>query len=169
MMIEGDIDPESEQTREVFAHFGLAMYQAQCMERQLAIILASKYGPSPTRISRTEFENILEDLFSKTLGQLVSNIKRLSALSEDEEERLKKALEKRNWLAHRYFWERSVEFLSESGRASMIDELQDASFLFATLDEFFTNKTMEWGESFGITQQSVDKRVELLIRDQEGS
>lgn len=167
-MTEGYIDPESEQIREVFAHFGLALYRAQCLERQLALILASKYGPGPTRITRTEFDNSIEDLFSKTLGQLVRSIKELSALNEDEEERLKKALETRNWLAHRYFWERAVELLSEAGRESMINELRDAITLFDNLDEFFTNKTMEWAEAFGITQQSVERELDRLIRDREG-
>ena len=34
-----DADPE--QIREVYARFGLAMYQAQCVERQIAILLAN--------------------------------------------------------------------------------------------------------------------------------
>ena len=169
MMFEGHIDPESEQIREVYARFGLAMYRAQCLERQLAIILATKYGPGPTRISCTELDNIFEGLFSRTLGQLVREVVTLAGLGKDEEERLENALEKRNWLAHRYFWERAVEFLSESGRTSMINELQDATYLFDTLDEFFTNKTMEWGDSFGITQQLVEKELERLIRDREDS
>ena len=100
------MDPESE-PREVFARFGLAMYLAQCLERQLALILATKYGPGPTKITRTEFDNILADLFSRTLG-LVTKIGKLAELGEDEKEQLQKALNKRNWLAHRYFWERAA-------------------------------------------------------------
>ena len=89
------------------------MFQAQCLERQLAIILATKYGPGPTNISRTELDDIFDDLFSRTLGQLVEEIGRLAELTEDEEERLQEALSKRNWLAHRYFWERAIEILSD--------------------------------------------------------
>ena len=166
-MIETQIDPESEQIREVYARFGLAMYQAQCLERQLAMILATKYGPGPTRISRKELDSVFEDLFSKSLGQLVRKITRLSALSEDEEQRLKEALETRNRLAHRYFWERAVDFLSVSGRAKMIDELEAAANLLHTQDEFFTNKTYEYGERFGINRQLVQKQTERLIKNRE--
>ena len=167
-MTEGYIDPESEQIREVFAHYGLALYRAQCLERQLAMILASKYGPDPTRITRMDFDHSIEDMFSKTLGQLVRSIKELSALNEDEEERLKNALETRNWLAHRYFWERAVELLSEAGRELMINELRDAISLFDKLDKVFTNETMEWADAFGITQQSVEREMDRLMRDREG-
>ena len=164
-----NIDTESEQNENVFAHFGLAMFQAQCLERQLAIILATKYEPGPTNISRTELDDIFDDLFSRTLGQLVEEIGRLAELTEDEEERLQEALSKRNWLAHRYFWERAIEILSEPGRASMITELQEAAYFFQTLDELFANKTIEWAETVGISQQTLDKELERLVRDQGDS
>ena len=164
MMIEEYVEIDPEQTREVFARFGLAMYQAQCLERQLAIILATKYGPGPFNVSRTEFDNIFENLFSKSFGQLVSNITKLSALSQDEEEQLKKALERRNWLAHRYFWERAVDLLSDSGRASMIDELQETADLFDRLDEFFTSKTVDWAKSVGISQDMLNEQLVRLMK-----
>ena len=99
----------------------------------------------------------------------MSNITQLSALSEDEEERLKTALEKRNWLVHRYFWERAVDLLSYSGLASMIDELRDTADLFESLDELFTTKTREWAESVGISQELVNEHLERLIKDRDDS
>ena len=90
------MEPDSEQIKEVFAHFGLAVFQAQGLERQLAITLATKYGPGPTRISRKEFDNILEGLFSRTLGQLVNEMRTLANLSDDEVIQLQEALSKRN-------------------------------------------------------------------------
>ena len=161
-----NIDRESEEVREVFARYGLAIYQAQCLERQLSIILATKYGPGPARISEKELDENLEVLFSRTLGHLVSEIRILAELSEEEEGRLREALRKRNWLVHGYFWDRAVEFLSESGRASMLRELNEAADVFNALDELFTNRTMEWGATVGITEQSVDQELQRLIRDQ---
>ena len=158
------IDPESAQIREVYAYFGLAMYQAQCLERQLAMILATKYGPGPTRITSREFDALLERLFRRTLGHLVNEIGALVEVSEDEKEQLRDALSKRNWLAHHYFWNRAEEFLSESGRASMIIELQEVAETFQALDQILTNRTVEWAETFGITQQSIDEHMERLLQ-----
>ena len=89
------------------------MYLAQCLERQLALVLATKYGPGPTKITRTEFDNILADLFLRTLGHLVTKIEKLAELGEDEKDQLQKALKTRNWLAHHYFWERAAAFMSD--------------------------------------------------------
>ena len=127
-MIEVTLDHKSGHIREVYAWFGLAMFTAQCLERELALILATKYGPDPTRISEREFDAILEDLFSKTLGHLVGEIGKVAALSEEEKEQLQTTLSKRNWLAHNYFWDRAVDVLSESGRVSMIEELQAMTY-----------------------------------------
>ena len=146
----------------MYAWFGLAMYRAQCLEYQIVIILATKYAPDPRTISVTEYDKLFEVLSSKTLGKLVRKVGTIVELSGDEEEQLQRALSKRNWLTHHYFGERSIDFLSESGRASMIEELREATDSFQALDEIFTNRTMEWAGTFGITQQMVDKEVERL-------
>ena len=163
------MDPDSEQIKEVFARFGVAMYRAQCLERQLALILATKYRSGPAKITKTEFDNILAGLFSRTLGHLVSKIGEIAEISEDEKEQLRKALKRRNWLAHQYFWERAAAFMSDSGRDSMIEEIQEAMSSFEALDELFTSRTTEWRESIGITQESVDNELERLVRDREDS
>ena len=156
------LDPESEQIREVFARFGLAIYNAQGLERALVIILATKYGPGPSRITRTQLDKIFERLESKTLGHLVDKIVR--HISEDEQARLEKALRVRNWLAHEYFWERATTVVSETGRSSMVDELQEAADEFRALDILFTEKTMEWGATVGVTRDLVQKEVERLLK-----
>ena len=141
------------------------MFQAQGLERQLAIILATKYRPGPNRITRTEFDKILRGLFLRTLGWLVEEIGKVAQLNEDEKERLQKALNKRNWLAHHYFWERALDFQSESGRALMMEELQEAAELFQALDELITNRTLKWAEEVGVTRQELDKTLEQLMKD----
>ena len=158
-------DSESEQKREVFAHFGLAMLQAQALERQLAIILVTKYGPGPNSITGTERDKILEGLFSKTLGTLVNKVGTAPQLSDEDKEKLSQALAKRNWLAHEYFWDRAKEILSESGRASMIEELKEAAEYFQTVDELFTSRSVEWFEEAGITKREIDQAIEQAERD----
>ena len=159
------IDSESEQIQEVFAHFGLAMLQTQALERQLAVILVTKNGPSPNRMTECEYDISLEDLFSKTLGRLVKKVETVGQLSEDEQEQLQEALKKRNWLVHRYFWERAKEFLSEPGRASMIEELLETAELFQSLYELFTSRSVEWFEEAGITKREIDQAIEQAERD----
>ena len=164
MNTEELIDPNVEQIREVYARFGLAMYQANCLERQVAILLAAHYIGELPRISEEEISTILENLFSKTFGQLVNEITTVAQLSEEEQTGLRHALEKRNKLAHRYFWERAVELLSDAGRSAMIEELDGDAHFMDTLDDLLTKRTMEWYEKFGITEDMVDEQLERLVK-----
>ena len=91
MMIETQINPELEQIKEVYANFGLAMYQANCLERQLAIILAAEYRPGPIGTTDTENGNVLGKLFSMTMGELVRKINEIRRVKRGR----KKAIEHR--------------------------------------------------------------------------
>jgi hypothetical protein len=103
------LDPESEQIREVFALYGRAMFQAQCVERQIALLLASCYDSE--NINEWIYEDRLSDYFSDTLGRLAQTFARSA---RDEHRALAETtceiVQDRNWLAHLYFWDRSVEF-----------------------------------------------------------
>ena len=164
-MAKWDVDADPEQIKEVYAYFGLAMYHAQCLEQQLVLILATKYGPGPTNMSNIDFEKLLDALSSRTFGELVKEIGRLASLSEDEEGRLKNALFKRNQLVHRYFAERAIDFLSESGREMMVKELQEVSECFCSLNELFAQRMLEYAETLGITQELVDLELNRLLAD----
>jgi len=158
------LDLESEKAKEVYARFGLAMYQAQCLERQLAILLTTKYGPDPQRMTRTQYNDLFESFFSKTLGTLISHLRKTVDIPDNLELTLTEALNKRNWLAHHYFWKRAGQFMTERGRMSMIHELQVIADFFALLDEQLTEITREWAEKHKITEEVLQKRIERLLR-----
>ena len=48
----------------------------------------------------------------------------------------------------------------------MIRELKEAADVFDAIDELFTNRTMEWAATVGITEQFVNQELQRLIRDQ---
>jgi hypothetical protein len=115
LMLE-EIDPESAQIREVYARFGLAMYQSQCVEREVAILLATEYGPGIKAITQAQYSELLESLFRNTLGGLITKLIKSGQIDSNFESTLRKALTQRNWLAHNYFWERAPHFLDEKSR-----------------------------------------------------
>ena len=54
------VNLESEQAREVFAHFGLALYQAQCLEKQIAVLLSGPCAPTPEKLTKGRIDDLLE-------------------------------------------------------------------------------------------------------------
>jgi len=159
------LDPESEQIKEVYARFGLAMYQAQCVERQLAVLLATEYGPGLHNMTRQQYEELLESLFKKTLGGLIHKLREAVDLPSDFESTLREALNKRNWLAHHYFWERAGHFMTEQGRRLMVDELQVIATELDELDQTLIHVSRKWMEKIGMSEEVVQIEMDRLLRE----
>ena len=158
-------DPESAHIKEVYAHFGLAMFHSQCLERQIAILLATTHGPGLLNVTRNQFDSLLESLFHKTLGSLISDIRSVMDLSDGMATKLSDALRKRNWLTHGYFWERATAFTTTAGRASMIEELLTIGDSFHRIDQRLTRMTYEWAEANGVTREMIQQELDRLLQD----
>jgi hypothetical protein len=64
------LEAEAEQIREVYAYFGLAMYEVQNLERQLTMLLAIL---RKTEMSTAwDYDARLADGFQSTFGKLVT-------------------------------------------------------------------------------------------------
>ncbi len=160
-----ELDPVSAQIKEVYARFGLAVYQAQCVERQIAILLATKHGPGVNRITRTQYDELLRSLFKKTFGSLANRLRKSARIPGDFERSLEKALEYRNWLTHHYFWERAGHFSTEKGRLFMIAELQEIVDFLGDLDRRSNAMVKEWSRENGVNEQAFEVEIENLMQE----
>ena len=160
-----ELDPVSAQIKEVYARFGLAVYQAQCVERQIAILLATKYGPGVHKITRTQYDELLRSLFKKTFGSLANRLRKSAHIPGDFEQSLEKALEYRNWLAHHYFWERAGHFSTEKGRLFMIAELQEIVDFLGDLDRRSNAMVKKWSGEHGVSEEAFEVEIEKLMQE----
>lgn len=154
-----ELPPSAAQRRETFARLGAAMYYAQCVEQQLAILLATTLNPDFLNASPEERDRFFDEELRKTLGRLVEALRQRISVSADTEKRLNRALQRRNWLAHNYFRERALDILTWEGRQRMIVELQETADDLRILDEELTRITESWLERLGIDRRSI--RAEL--------
>ena len=157
------IDAESHKVREVYAHFGLAMYHAQCLERILAMALASVYRPNGRTPTKHQLRDLLETNYQKTLGDLVRQLRTTVPIDERLEKLLSEALKKRNWLAHDYFWERAAAFCRSDERKSMVAELDEAADFFLKVDQEFRGVLDQWLAKRGITQEILKRTEKELL------
>lgn len=160
---------ENEQIRDIYALFGLAIYQAQCIEREIAILLTTVHGPGIQKMTRTDYDLMLQSEFRKTFGGLISTLRKAAVIPDDFDQKLADALDKRNWLAHHYFWDRAGHFMTEGGRKTMMAELQKAIAQFAELGAQITKTVRTWSEKHGITQAIIEQEQAKLISDADNS
>src|SRR4051812_37730377 len=93
-------DSLGQDIHDVYAHFGVAMYAAQCVERQLVILAPMLHGMHPEHTTRAELDSLWDRMFAQPMGQTLRELERASRLPVGFEDRMKRALQLRNWLAH---------------------------------------------------------------------
>lgn len=164
---------KDELAKEVFAHYGLAMYLSQVLEHGIvnALILID-FVPSNMHKYRhrsiwdKHFDEFFTQHFKTTLGKMLNNLKKHITIEKDFEEILNKALEVRNYLAHHYFRDRSEIFLTESGCNQMIEELQKFQQNLRDADEFLESKTRHYRIALGITDEKIKVYMQQMKDEQ---
>jgi hypothetical protein len=161
--MDTNIDGDAQQRREVFARFGLAVYHAQCLERQVGIMLSTRFFRDFGTSSPEQRDAKFDEAFSRTFGALLKELEKTITIPPNLGRKLQMALQKRNWLAHDYFYDRSGHLLSREGRDKMIEELTDLGKQFDEVDDHLTSITERWAEKMGLTPDIIQSHMERLI------
>ncbi|NQT50585.1 hypothetical protein HQ576_00960 [bacterium] len=122
-----------ELSREVYARFGLAYFLSECLHRGLCNVHTFASFAGQWAITRERVEEKLAYAFSLTLGQVRSQVEGL--IPTDLLRRIEDAVDKRNYLAHSFWFERVDLMLTEAGKRRMLEELDEYCAHFAQLDE----------------------------------
>jgi len=167
--MDTNLNDDTQQRREVFARFGLAIYHAQCIERQLGIMLSTGFSREFGTSSPEQRDAIFDEMFAKTFGALLKELAKTVTVPPNLGQRLQAALQKRNWLAHDYFYDRSGQLLSREGREQMIEELTDLYHQFNEIDDHLTSVSNRWAKKMGLTPDVIQSHMERLIEEGKGS
>lgn len=155
--------------RDTYAHYGLAMYQAQVLEHGIVNAMVYARLPDRHRITRGEIDAFMGRQFERTLGALLRELEKYvpacPALAAD----LASALRMRNRLAHEYFRERALTFMTNEGCLTMIQELQGCQAVFSDVARRLNDLVRPIGERFGVTDDAVAAECETMIADAERS
>ena len=92
--------PDDDLIREMYARFGLAYYQSECLHRGLCIILAWSGLPLRDLITRPRVEERLAQAFSLTLGDVAAKLEGMLPVELTGE--IRQAVDTRNFLAHHF-------------------------------------------------------------------
>lgn len=157
-----ELDYDAQQRRDVFARYGLAMYQAQCVEKSLAILVSSVFNENFLPSEPANREEMQDDIFAKTTGALLTRLRKQVAVPQNLDKSLEEARRKRNWLAHGYFWDRAHDVLTTEGREGMIKELTQLSEFFSSLDAHLMTLCEKWARKVGIWGE-VEEKLRVLI------
>lgn len=113
----------------LYAEFGITAEKAQVLEFEAGNVALSfvtlfvdtkRIGPEESEF----FRSLMEDVNRQTLGALLRSIKRMANFDDSLLTIVDEALERRNYLAHRFFPSHNYAIFDEAGRRAMIAELK---------------------------------------------
>lgn len=162
-----NIDIDEDETKAVYAYYGLASYAAQVFERGVIFltVVSRIYGKERYK-SQEEFEDAFTVQEKNTLGKLFKILKTRVEIDEALTTRMTDAISKRNWLIHGYFYDRAYEFTVSKGRELMIDELIIMRDEFFALDTVITERFVNpISIKAGVTDESLEKYTERMIAE----
>ena len=163
---------EDEHIKEVYAHFGLAMYLAQVLEHGIvnALIYADlvprRAGHVRTKEQwEAEFDAFMGRHFEVTLGRLLKRLNEHVPVPEGLQANLNAALKARNHLAHVFFRERAAPYMSAEGRDGMLKELAEAQTIFERADADLDAVVRPFRMKIGFTDERLQREYEQMCRE----
>jgi len=154
-------EPDAELIKEVYARFGLAYYESECLHRELCMILAFTSFQSKLNITRPRIEEKLVHAFSLTLGQVKDALKHI--LPDVLNSKLEYVVEQRNFLAHHFWFERIHLMFSIKGLRQMLEELSILSESFSKLDEQVSDYSKSKLHQFDLTDEMLQKSLNEIL------
>ena len=158
---------EQDRVKHVYAVAGLALYTAQCFEREMLHVLLVQNRAAGDVRSPEEFEILEGRLTQKTLGRLVKRVNEVVDVNESGKSLLARALRARNTLAHGFFWTHAKDFMTRAGQRKMIDELLGYVHLFETADHLCVIIVKALMRSLGISNETLDRLYQELLQELE--
>ncbi len=155
--------------RDTYAHYGLAMYQAQVLEHGIVNAMVYARMPERNRITRADIDAFMGRQFEKTLGALLRELAKYVVVPAELATTLVEALRLRNYLAHDYFRERAEQFMTDAGCIVMIEELQAWQELFRDASARLDELVRPIGERFGVTADAIAAEASRMVAEAEAA
>ena len=148
--------PKEEQSKEIYAYFGLSIYHFQVLEYQLINMILVYYKSKNIKMTPDEYDDVFRSYSDKTMGKLVEKVTTLYNINDTDKGSLWEILKKRNFFAHHFFKDRSMKWYSIEGRFEMIREIDEIVTHTMELDRKLELLIQPLFEKFGITQDYLD-------------
>jgi len=155
--------------RTLYFEFGRTAEMAQVMELEagnLALAFVSlAFNPSKiTDEERRFFKAIIDDVNSRTFGNLLKQIRKIGKVSEGIEKTINDALEKRNYLVHKFFRSHNLQINSEEGRKEMRAELEEIYESLSRAHATLSGMTNTLNQIFDRPNISQEEAIELMSK-----
>ena len=169
MIYKVSMDEYPDTLRLLYFEFGRTAEMAQIMEMEAGNFALSfvslAFDPSKvTDDERDLLRAIVDDVNSRTFGNLLKQIRKIGDVSENIRRIVDEAIEKRNYLVHKFFRSHNLRINSEEGREEMIADLRAIHESLSRAHAVLSGMTHTLNQAFGRPNISERDAEELVRR-----
>ena len=157
---------ENEQSKEIYAQFGLCVYWFQVLEHQLIDMILLSAKQNNLMLSSTDFDNLFYSYSDKSMGALKKKVFELYNLSRDDIDEINCIQTKRNYYVHNYFKNHSEDLFDINKRKKILDEFINTIEQIKIVDKKLEDLCVNSLNNVGITQDILDS---LLLTIKNGN
>ena len=141
----------------LYTYYGLAAYWAQVLELEMLNLVAALHLTDYPAIDASNYPTAFQNLHRRTLGALLKMCrdKHPTYVTADEEDLLRNALQRRNYLIHRFFTIRDAELIDDP--APLVEELREIAAVLAAGSNIAQNTALSFFAA-------VDVPIEFFLR-----
>jgi hypothetical protein len=161
-MTTEDLPQEARELRELFAYFGRAYYFAEVLHRGLCNLYVVLQVPENGVVTRYRVEEHFAAAFKMTLGQVWKTV--ANHFTRDSRTVLELAIERRNFVAHHFWYERAHLMSRRDGRLAMQNELADATKLFEQADALVDAVGPDFAARFGLDETHLNAAMTEILQ-----
>ncbi len=156
-----------EDLKALYFEFGRTAEMAQVMEIEagnfaLAFVSLAFDPEKITDDERRYFSAIIDDVNSRTFGNLLKQIRKIGSISEGIETTINDALEKRNHLIHGFFRSHNFRINSEEGRKEMRVELEKIYESLSRAHATLSGMTHTFNQALGRPNITREEALKLM-------
>lgn len=155
-------EPDYEDEKELWAFFGLAYYKTQVLEQGVVNLAVAMQARGVEGVTVGDVDSLYDAFDRKTFGRIIKAARTLFEFPEEVEKDLEKALEYRNYLAHRFFLSHDADLLTPEGRRKIIGELIDILKFLNPLDEIIDEIWTRAWEPLGMTKEWIAEQFKAI-------
>ncbi len=145
--------------KEVYAHFGLAVFNAQLLEQQAINLIVFCRLSKDKSLTSQEINALWDsyDFGTKTLGALLNEIQQHYKLTDEDYAEFKELLRLRNYITHDYFRHNSGIWYAEGGFKRIIKDVYDFIEKRKKFDVKLNSYILSYTTALGLTPEMIQK------------
>jgi hypothetical protein len=147
----------------LFFEAGAALMDCQTLEYGVALLLYHFALHGISGLDLKALARVMENQDKKTLGQLVSMLKKSVKISSGIEDALKEGLDARNLIIHRILADNVESFPYPEKRRALIKEIRRLRRKIGAADEILRPFIMYFSSLVGVDQDKMEKEVRAVF------